>query len=93
MWESSSDPSRCPLEPAIRPVYAGNGIPYGFKVDPWTITNPVVAIDGAIAAPFAARALVAWMVRARIGRGNVSPRRQRSDYPVPNDFCSSTHGC
>jgi hypothetical protein len=93
MWESPSDPPRYPLEPAIRPVYAGNGIPYGFKVDPWTITNPVVAIDGAIAAPFAARALVAWIVRGRIGRGNVSPRRQRSDYPVPNDFCSSTHGC
>jgi hypothetical protein len=55
-------------------------------MDPWTITNPVVAIDGAIAAPFAARALVAWMVRGRIGRGNVTPRRQRSDYPVPNDF-------
>lgn len=55
-------------------------------MDPWTITNPVVAIDGAIAAPFAARALVAWMVRGRIGRGNVTPRRQRSDYPIPNDF-------
>jgi hypothetical protein len=75
------------------PVRAGDSarirrhvIPYGFKVDPWTITNPVVAIDGAIAAPFAARALVAWTVRGRIGRGNVSPRRQRSDYPVPNDF-------
>jgi hypothetical protein len=61
MWESPSDPPRCPLEPAIRSIYAGNVIPYGFKVDPWTITNPVVAIDGAIAAPFAARALVAWI--------------------------------
>jgi hypothetical protein len=56
-------------------------------VDPLTITNPVVAIDGAIVAPFAARALVAWVIRGRIRpRGNVTPRRHRSDYPTPNDF-------
>jgi hypothetical protein len=51
--------------------------------------DPVGALLSAIAAPFGARLLVAWAVELRL-RGilygaNLEPRRQRSDYPPPND--------
>jgi hypothetical protein len=51
--------------------------------------DPVGALLSAIAAPFGARFLVAWTVELRL-RGilygaNLEPRRQRSDYPPPND--------
>jgi hypothetical protein len=51
--------------------------------------DPAAALAGAIAAPFAARLLVAWSVEMRL-RGfiygaNLEPRRRRSDYPTPND--------
>jgi len=51
--------------------------------------DPVGALLSAIAAPFGARLLVAWTVELRL-RGilygaNLEPRRQRSDYPPPND--------
>ena len=51
--------------------------------------DPVGELLSAIAAPFGARLLVAWSVELRL-RGilygaNLEPRRQRSDYPPPND--------
>jgi hypothetical protein len=51
--------------------------------------DPVGALLSAIAAPFGARFLVAWTVELRL-RGilygaNLEPRRERSDYPPPND--------
>ena|SRR5258708_6074360 len=51
--------------------------------------DQVGALLSAIAAPFGARFLVAWTVELRL-RGilygaNLEPRRQRSDYPPPND--------
>jgi hypothetical protein len=51
--------------------------------------DPTSALLGAIAAPFAARYLVAWTVELRL-RGilygaNLEPRRRRTDYAPPND--------
>ena len=51
--------------------------------------DPAQALLGAIGAPFGARLLVAWTVELRlrglVGSPNLQPRRERSDYPSPND--------
>jgi len=50
--------------------------------------DSTVFLTAAIAVPFAARYLVAWEVEVRV-RGlitaNIEPKRQRSDYPPPNE--------
>jgi ABC-type Co2+ transport system permease subunit len=52
--------------------------------------DATTALWAAIAAPFMARWAVAWTVWLRLrglppASANVEPRRQRSDYPAPNN--------
>ena len=56
---------------------------------PRLLTDPTLVLWAAFAAPFLVRWFVAWTVELRV-RGwapaaNLRPRRQRSDYPTPND--------
>lgn len=56
---------------------------------PELLTDPTFAFWAAFAVPFLVRWFVAWTVELRV-RGwapsaNLEPRRQRSDYPAPND--------
>jgi len=53
------------------------------------LTGPTLVLWAAFVAPFLIRWFVAWTVELRV-RGwapdaNLRPRRQRSDYPIPND--------
>jgi hypothetical protein len=57
---------------------------------PQLLIDSTTALWAALATPFMARYAVAWTVALRV-RGwpptaaNLAPRRQRSDYPAPND--------